>query len=348
MAPIYQLVDTKQALHIGDVAVEYPDTAIAKLAGAHTLLIVPLLQDDLLVGAIGIYRQEVRAFTDKQIELVKNFAAQAVIAIENTRLLNELRESLAQQTATADVLQVISSSPGELKPVFEALLENATRICEAKFGSMYLYEGDAFRFVAQPNAPLPFVEARTRDPIVRPPPDTPLGRVGTTKQVSHIADIRTVPSYVSHDPFIVSAVELGNYRAVLAVPMLKEHELVGSINIQRQQAQPFTDKQIELVSNFAKQAVIAIENARLLNELRTSLDQATAPSEVLPVISSSPGELEPVFQAMLANATRICEANFGTLYRREEDALQMVAGHNVPPAFLEARRITGAFRPHAG
>src|SRR5262245_63297388 len=213
---------------------------------------------------------------------------------------------------------------------------------------MYLYEGDAFRFVAQHNAPLAFVEARTRDPIVRPPPDTPLGRVGTTKQVSHIADIRTVPSYVSHDPFIVSAVELGNYRAVLAVPMLKEHELVGSINIQRQQAQPFTDKQIELVSNFAKQAVIAIENARLLNELRKSLEQQTATSEVLQVISSSPGELEPVFQAMLANATRICEANFGTLYRREEDALQMVAGHNVPPAFLEARRITGAFRPHAG
>src|SRR5262245_51144398 len=339
-----------QPVHIPDVLAdpEYTFHEAQRRGGYRTALGIPLLREGMSVGVMVLTRRTVRPFDANHIGLVTTFANQAVIAIENTRLLNELRESLAQQTATADVLQVISGSPGELKPVFEALLENATRICEAKFGSMYLYEGDAFRFVAQHNAPLAFVEARTRDPIVRPPPDTPLGRVGTTKQVSHIADIRTVPSYVSHDPFIVSAVELGNYRAVLAVPMLKEHELLGSINIQRQQAQPFTDKQIELVSNFAKQAVIAIENARLLNELRKSLEQQTATSEVLQVISSSPGELEPVFQAMLANATRICEANFGTLYRREEDALQMVAGHNVPPVFLEARRITGAFRPHAG
>src|SRR4029450_10641584 len=143
---------------------------------------------------------------------------------ERTR---QLSEAMEQQTATSEVLGVISSSPGELAPVFEAMLENAVRICEAKFGSMYLYEGDAFRFVAMHNAPSAFVEARTRNPIVRPPPDTPLGHVATTKQVSHIADMRTVPSYVSQDPFVVSAVELGNYRAVLAVPMLKENELVG-------------------------------------------------------------------------------------------------------------------------
>jgi GAF domain-containing protein len=349
-----RMVQTKKAVHVADLAAAQPYleqdshvVASVELGGVRTLLMVPMLKEDELVGAITIYHQEVRPFTDKQIDLVKNFAAQAVIAIENTRLLNELRESLAQQTATADVLQVISSSPGELKPVFEAILENATRICEAKFGSMYLYEGDAFRFVAQHNAPLAFVEARTRDPIVRPPPDTPLGRVGTTKQVSHIADIRTVPSYVSHDPFIVASVELGNYRAVLAVPMLKENELVGSIDIQRQQAQPFTDKQIELVSNFAKQAVIAIENVRLLNELRESLQQQTATADVLKVISRSPGELEPVFQAMLENATRICDAKFGNLYLYEDGALRIVATHNVPPAFAEARRRS-PFHPPVG
>src|SRR5262249_3352908 len=191
----------------------------ARLAGARSIIAVPMLKDNELIGAIVIYRQEVRPFTDKQIELVQNFAAQAVIAIENTRLLNELRQrtddlskSLEQQTATSEVLRVISSSPGELEPVFQAMLENATRLCEAKFGSMYLYQGDAFRFVAQHNAPPAYVEARTRNPIIRPPPYTPLGRVATTKQVSHIADMRTLPSYVSHDPFVVSAVELGGLR----------------------------------------------------------------------------------------------------------------------------------------
>src|SRR5262249_42065254 len=154
-----------------------------------------------------IFRQEVRAFDERQVGLLANFADQAVIAIENARLMNELRESLHQQTATSEVLSVISSSPGELQPVFQAILTNATRICDAKFGSMYFYEGDAFRFVAQHNAPRAFVAARTRDPLVRPPPDTPLGRVATTKQVSQIADMRTIPSYVAQDPFVVSAVE---------------------------------------------------------------------------------------------------------------------------------------------
>ena len=267
----------------------------------------------------------------------------------------ELSETREQQAATAEVLGIIASSPGELEPVFQAILANATHICEAKFGSMYLYEGgNAFRFVAAHNAPPAFVKARARDPIVRPPADTPLGRVATTRQVSHIADMRTVPSYIAHDPFVVSAVELGVYRTVLAVPMLSENELIGSINMQRQEVRPFTDKQIELVQNFAAQAVIAIENTRLLNELRQrtddlseALEQQTATSEVLRVISCSPGELEPVFETMLANAIQLCGAKFGVMSLREGEAFRVIATHGAP-ALVEQRRREPLVRPTPG
>ena len=304
-APMARVAQTRQAVQVPDMRESraYLDgdplpVAAVEIAGIRTLLSVPMFKEDEFVGAISIYRKNVRPFTDKQVELVSSFANQAVIAIENVRLLNELRELLQQQTATADVLSVISSSPGELEPVFQAMLENAVRICEATFGSMYLYEGDAFRFVAMHNAPPAFVEARTRDPMVRPPADVPLGRVAATKQVSHIADMRTLPSYIARDPFVVSAVELGGYRTVLAVPMLKDNELIGSINIQRQEVRPFTDKQIELVSTFADQAVIAIENVRLFDavqarthELQELLEYQTAISEVLNVISRSPSQI---------------------------------------------------------
>ena len=328
------VLQTKQVIHSVDQSKERVPTPSAKLGGARSQVTVPMLQDGSLVGAIAVYRQEVRPFTDKQIELVKNFAAQAVIAIENTRLLNELRESLQQQTATADVLKVISSSPGELEPVFNAMLENATRICHAEFGTLYLRETDAFRAVAIHNAPPAYVQARKRA-LVRPPPDSALGQVVTTHQVAHIDDITKTKSYVERDPYIISAVELGGYRTIAAVPMLKDDELVGAILIYRQEVQSFSEKQIALLRNFADQAVIAIENARLLNELRhrtddlsEALEQQTATSEVLQVISSSPGELEPVFNAMLANATRICEAAFGHLWLFEGDAFRAVAVHS--------------------
>ena len=244
------------------------------------------------------------------------------------RRTRERDEALEQQRATSEVLRVISSSPGELEPVFRAVLENATRICEAKFGTLHLQEGDVLRPVATHNAPPAYIEARMRDPLLRPPPDAPLGRVAITKQVVHIADIKTTRSYIERHPFLL-AVDLAGYRTVLAVPMLKESELIGAIVIFRQEVRPFSDKQIELVQNFAAQAVIAIENARLLNEQRESLEQQTATSEVLQVISSSPGELEPVFQAMLENATRICGAKFGTLYRYDGKAF---------PGLLQAAR----------
>ena len=294
-----------------------------------------MLKDNELIGVIIIYRQEVRPFTDKQIELVQNFAAQAVIAIENTRLLNELRqrtddltESLEQQTATSEVLKVISSSPGELEPVFQAMLENATRICEAKFGTLSLYDGDKFHNVALHNVPQltpTFGFASHSDPH----PEAGLAHSRSHQDRLYTSTIfRTQPPYLERRPSGPRYRRPGwRPHAFFVVPMLKEGNLIGAIAIYRQEVRPFTDKQIELVQNFAAQAVIAIENTRLLNELRQrtddlteSLEQQTATSEVLKVISSLTGELEPVFEAMLENATRICEAKFGVLCRFEDGA----------------------------
>ena len=329
-----RVLRTKEVVHISDITADQAYTerdplfiAAAELGGFRTVLAVPMLKETDVLGAINIYRQEVRPFSDKQIALLASFASQAVIAIENTRLLNELRqrttdlsESLEQQTATSEVLQVISSSPGELEPVFQTMLANATRICEAKFGTLFLSEGDAFRVGALHNAPPALAEFIQRGPI-RPGPNLPLGQVAITKQVSHIVDVTLTKAYIDGEPLAVAGATLGGFRTVLTVPMLKENELVGAIVVLRQEVRPFSDKQIALVQNFAAQAVIAIENTRLLNELRESLEQQTATSEVLGVISSSPGELEPVFQAMMANATRICEAKFGILQLHENGKL---------------------------
>ena len=256
--------------------------AMVDLAGARTLLLVPTLKEKEIIGVITIFRQEARLFTDKQIELVKNFAAQAVIAIENARLLNELRErtddlsqrttdlteALEQQTATSEVLRVISSSSGDLEPAFATMLENAVRICDANFGNIYLWRDDALHLVAVHNTPHAFAEARRRSPI-RPPQYPPVERMVATKTPIHSTDLTNRPSYIDRsDPGMVMAVELGGVRTALHVPMFKENELVGSFALYRQEPRSFSDKQIELVKNFAAQAVIAIENARLLNELR--------------------------------------------------------------------------------
>ena len=322
---------TKQVVHVADLLVDDPNDTLAKYAGARTLLLVPLLKDDDLVGIFGIYRQEVRPFSEKQIALVQNFASQAVIAIENTRLLNELRESLDRQTATSEVLSVISSSPGELKPVFDAVVSNAMRICGAKFGTLLLFDGSAMRVVSMHNAPRALEEMRRDNPII-PLEKSILGPLVRTKKISHVADITAEEPYASSP-----LAKVGGARTALGVPMLREGELVGAIAIYRQELQPFTDKQIALVENFATQAVIAIVNTRLLSELRESLQQQTATAEVLQVISSSPGELQPVFQTVLENATRICEAKFGTMYFREGDGFRAVAMHGAPPAYVESR-----------
>src|SRR5262249_54479548 len=249
------------------------------------------LKGNELIGLIAIFRQEVRPFTDKQIELVKTFAAQAVIAIENTRLLNELRESLQQQTATADVLKVISASPGDMTPVFKAMLTNALRLCEAKFGHLLLYDGERFHAAYLHNVPPAYREYWEKNGPIRPSPNTGLGRIVRNKRMFHIPDLRADPAYAAREPLRVITVEEAGARSFIGVPMLKDDKLVGAIVIYRQEVRPFTDRQIELLTNFAAQAVIAIENTRLLNELRESLQQQTATAEVLKVISCSPGDL---------------------------------------------------------
>ena len=266
----------------------------------------------------------------------------------------ERDEALEQLAATSEVLRVISSSPGKLEPVFRAMLENAVRICEAKFGTLYRTEGDSVRCVAMHGVPKAFAEERRRVPVIRPAPTTTLARALATKRPVQIADVRDEPQYPDTPSGYTGGTmaKLAGARTLLAVPMLTDVELVGAIIIYRQEVRPFTEKQIELVKNFAAQAVIAIENTRLLNELRQrtddlteSLEQQTATSEVLKVISSSAGELEPVFQTMLANATQICEAAFGSMLLVEGNALRRVAMHNAPPMFAEFHKKTPVIDP---
>jgi GAF domain-containing protein len=255
---------------------EFTFTEGVKIGGMRTMLGVRLLRDGVPTGVFVLARRAVRPFSDKQIELVQNFAAQAVIAIVNTRLLNELRqrttdltESLEQQTATSEVLQVISSSPGDVQPVFDIMLEKAVRICDAKFGNIYHWDGEAMHLVATHNTPPALAEARKHSPLGTQQSPV-VGHMVATKTVVHIADVAASQNHIGQRAF--ANAELGGVRTVLAVPLLKENELIGQLSLYRQEVRPFIDKQIALVTNFAAQAVIAIENARLLNELRERTD----------------------------------------------------------------------------
>jgi two-component system NtrC family sensor kinase len=352
-----------RVVHVADVLADpnYTRHDAQKIAGYRAALAVPLLREGSVVGVIFLSRTKPQPFTDKQIELVTTFAAQAVIAIENTRLLNELRErtddlseALEQQTATSEVLKVISSSPGDLQPVFTIMLENAVRICDAKFGGIYRIEGDTIRLVAtHADVPAAYAGAR-RFASFRPSPKHYFGRMMATRTVLHIVDTAADHGYVERRPEYVAAVELGGVRTFMAVPMLKENEPIGAFLLARQEVRPFTEKQMALVTSFAAQAVIAIENTRLLNELRQrtnelteSLEQQTATSEVLQAISSSPGDLQPVFASMLENAVRICDAKWGTIHRWEGDTVHLMATHNLPSAYANARRRTPYYHPSA-
>ena len=318
--PIDRVIRTKQLVHISDMRSDPSYLSrnpriipLVETAGARTFMSVPMLKDGEVVGAIALYRQEVRPFSEKQIELVQNFANQAVIAIENMRLLNELRELLDRQTATSEVLQVISSSPGELQPVFDAMLERATRICEATFGNLFLREGHLVRTAAVTGEPH-YVALWKRNPTVDLTENIgiPMERVIRTREVAHVPDMRTDKSYAARNPRVTALVDTAGARTFVCVPMLNGDEVIGTIAMYRQQVRPFTDKQIELVTNFAKQAVIAIENTRLLHEIRDKSHQLEIASQhKSQFLANMSHELRTPLNAILGYTELILDSIYG-------------------------------------
>ena len=356
------MVRTKEVVHVADLladpryAEREPEIVTGvELGGIRTLLIVPMLKEKDLIGALTIYRQEVRPFNDKQIDLVKNFANQAVIAIENTRLLTELRqrtddlsEALEQQTATSEVLQVISRSPGELEPVFQAMLTNAVRVCEAKFGVLFRYSDNAFHAAATLDVPPAYAEylgRRSFRPDVEPAlAGSPLHRLLLSNDVVQSDD-------VSLEANPGPAGQYGGARSFIAVPLKKESELVGAFVIYRQEVRPFTHKQIELVQNFAAQAVIAIENTRLLNELRQrtndlseSLQQQTATADVLKVISRSAFDLQTVLDTLVEFGCTAVRGRYGSYCSPEGFAFSVCRQLSIAPGVRRACNHNGYSR----
>jgi GAF domain-containing protein len=350
-----RLLQGEPVVHIPDIVAEKAyrlgdpiRRALVELGGGRTLLAVPLRKDNGFLGDFVIYRQEARPFSDKQIALLQNFAAQAVIAMENARLLTETREALEQQTATAEVLQVINSSPGDLVPVFDAMLEKAMRLCEAAFGVLWAYEGNGYRAAAVRGAPLAFVEFLRQPLLPHYDPGSGLERALRGEDLVVNDDMATEEIYRHGDPLRRAIVDLGGARSHVLVALRKDETLLGAITIYRQEVRPFSDKQIALLQNFAAQAVIAMENARLITETREALEQQTATAEVLQVINSSPGDVQPTFDAIAASATRLCEAASGAVFRFDGSQSHLAAHYNCSPAELDALRATYPLGPSRG
>jgi GAF domain-containing protein len=320
--------------------------------GYKSMLLVPLMREGRGIGLFSLTRNRAGEFSPREVELVQTFADQAVIAIENARLFDEvqartrdLAESLQQQTAMSEVLQIISSSPSELAPVFEKMLENATRVCGAEFGSMMLIEDGSARQAALYNAPAALAAARTGK-VFRPPPQGLMATVIQTKQAAQVADMRTTPGYLERHQTTLELVDLAGARTVAVVPMLREGDVIGTITIYRQEVRPFGDKQIDLLTNFARQAVIAIENARLLRELRQRTDDLsealtyqTGSANILSVIASSPTDVEPVLMAIVKSACELCDAYDAVVLLKDGDDLRVSAHHGPIPISFSTHQI---------
>ncbi len=336
-----QIASRKETVHLPD-AMEGPGQrsgesapAAASLGGIRTSLFVPMIKESDLIGVVQIFRYEVRPFTDRQIALVEALAAQAAIAIENTRLLTELRLSDERQSATAGLLRMMSASDGALQPAFDTMVATAVGLCGADFAILRRRDGDLYRAVAHHGVPPALGGLHDAASGARPAPE----RAGARSE----ADLAITPAYAKGQPHAVATVELGGAHSSAVVPMVQDGQVVGEIALFRQEVRPFTDKQIELVESLTAQAALALENGRLREdlaarerELAEAVERQRASTEMLGLVSASPGSLGPLFETMLEKALRLCEAQTGVLYRRSDDAFEAIASSGMPEAVLQS------------